>query len=269
MSIGISLSTSGIDARELVAAAGEAEQAGFDTIWVYDHLSGAVLSGRDRCLDVWSVLGAIASATSTVRLGPLVINTAVRHPAQIAVAAATVQDLSGGRLQLGLGAGANSPSPFAAELEMFHLPQFPAAARRQRVAETIGFLRALWRGDTDFTGDWSGFTDVRGVATPDPTPPIIVGANGPKMAAVAGALADGINAHHGDPALSAIIAIARDAAGQRPFRLTVEGMWRPDLLDPQSDQRAELASLGIDHLTVGWNVTLGRAAIRAAASHLR
>ena len=109
METGISLDPAGIDAPVLVEAAQAAEAAGFASVWCYDHLSGTVL-GADRCLDVWSVLGAVAASTSRVRLGPLVVNVTTRHPIHIAVAAATLQSLAGGRLVLGLGAGSSRPS---------------------------------------------------------------------------------------------------------------------------------------------------------------
>ena len=189
----------------------------------YDHLSGTVL-GADRCLDVWSVLGAVATSTSRVRLGPLVVNVTTRHPIHIAVAAATLQSLAGGRLVLGLGAGSSRPSPYAAEMAMFHLVDEPADRRRARVAETIGFLRGLWSGAASFEGN-GPLPDTSGVAVPTPMCPMVLGANGPRMAELAGRLADGVNFHSSEPALERLVDIARHAAGvadRQGFEVSVE-----------------------------------------------
>jgi alkanesulfonate monooxygenase SsuD/methylene tetrahydromethanopterin reductase-like flavin-dependent oxidoreductase (luciferase family) len=101
---GLSLNPAGCDGPLLLEAARRAEAAGFDSVWCYDHLSGAVL-GTDHCLEVWSALGAIAAVTERVQLGPLVANVTTRPAAHLATAAATLQSLSGGRLRLGLAQG--------------------------------------------------------------------------------------------------------------------------------------------------------------------
>ena len=117
-----------IDARAsvLVEAAVVAESAGFEAIWTYDHISGIAFGGRP-VLDVWTVLASIAASTTRVGVGPLVINTVARHPAHVAVATATLQDLSGGRVRLGLGAGAGPESPYSRELAMVGLPVMSSA----------------------------------------------------------------------------------------------------------------------------------------------
>ena len=233
MSTGISLSTIGVDAPTLVEAAGRAEEAGFSAVWCYDHLSGAVLRG-DRSLDVWAALGAVATATARVSVGPLVANATTRHPAQLAVAAATVQSLSGGRLRLGLGAGAGPGSPFAVELEMFQVEPRPAGERRARLEEVVAFLRALWDGADRFDGRWAGFSDVRGVILPSPPPPIILGANGPRLAELAGRVADGVNFHAAEDDLAGLVATvhrAADAAGREAPSASVEGPFEPEWVD--------------------------------------
>ncbi len=266
METGISLNPAGIDAPVLVEAAQAAEAAGFASVWCYDHLSGTVL-GADRCLDVWSVLGAVATSTSRVRLGPLVVNVTTRHPIHIAVAAATLQSLAGGRLVLGLGAGSSRPSPYAAEMAMFHLVDEPADRRRARVAETIGFLRALWSGAASFEGEWARFSDASGVAVPTPMCPMVVGANGPRMAELAGRLADGVNFHSSEPALERLVDIARHAAGaadRQGLEVSVEAPFAREWLDPGSPTRQQLAASGVGEVAVQWNASLGVRAIEDA-----
>ena len=93
---------------EYVAMARAAEDAGFDTIWLGDHLLYRYSDGSERGpWEVFTMLAAIAASTSTIKLGPLVAATAFHAPPMLAKMAATVDEISGGRLVLGLGAGWN------------------------------------------------------------------------------------------------------------------------------------------------------------------
>ena len=267
---GISLNMATGDARQIVEAARLAEQVGFESVWCYDHLSGSVFDG-DGSLDVWSILAAIAMATEDVAIGPLVVNVTTRHPAHIALAAATLQSLSGGRLQLGLGAGSSRPSPFAAEMDMFGFVQDGAERRRARVIEAIGFLRALWRGSSSFEGEWASFQAVSGMSVPRPQCPIHVGANGPKMAALAGSHADGVNFHSWEPDLAGLIEVALRASSERgeaPLVVSVEGPWQRDWLELNSPTLRGLSDLGVSEVMLRWNSELGLDAIRGAARWL-
>ena len=271
MTTGLSLNPAGCDGPLLVEAARRAEAAGFDAVWCYDHLSGAML-GADHCLEVWSALGAITAVTERVQLGPLVANVTTRPAIHLATAAATLQSLSGGRLRLGLGAGASEPSPFALEMSMFHLEQDGAADRRARVAETIAFLRALWAGDPSFAGRWARFDDVRGVGVPSPPCPIVIGANGPKVARLAGLLAEGVNVHSFERDLGGLVAVARAAAaevGRVDFTTSVEAPLEPAWVDPDGPARRRLATVGVDEVVLAWRAELGLAAIDEAGRGLR
>jgi alkanesulfonate monooxygenase SsuD/methylene tetrahydromethanopterin reductase-like flavin-dependent oxidoreductase (luciferase family) len=252
-----------VDIATLLDAARAAEDAGFAGVWTYDHLSGAVLHGR-RALEVWSLLGALATVTARVAIGPLVTNATVRRPAYINAAVATLQELSGGRVRLGLGAGAGPGSPFARELTMLGLEVHGARARRQMVADTIGFLRALWSGAEEYVGAAVGFRDVEGVLMPDPPPPILVGANGPRMATLAGEWADGVNVHEFTPDAPGLLKIARDAAtaaGRSSFALTVESPFTDPWLDAASDERGQMEALGVSRVMLRWSSDLGVPAI--------
>jgi alkanesulfonate monooxygenase SsuD/methylene tetrahydromethanopterin reductase-like flavin-dependent oxidoreductase (luciferase family) len=262
MRISLSLNPAGVPVSELVGRARRAEAAGFDRVFCYDHVSGASLGGGGSH-HVWSVLAAVATSTSTIGIGSLVANVTTRPAVDIALAAATLQDVSDGRFVLGLGAGASGPDIYAAEMAMFGLDAEPAPRRRARVSETIGFLRALWRGDDHFAGEWCRFDGVRDVAVPSPVPPIVVGANGPKMAALAGEHADAVNLHSWESDLESLIAVARRAARRDPFEVTVEAPSEPAWLDPDGDQRRRLVEVGVDELILAWNESVDAKVLRA------
>jgi alkanesulfonate monooxygenase SsuD/methylene tetrahydromethanopterin reductase-like flavin-dependent oxidoreductase (luciferase family) len=262
MRISLSINPAGVPVAAMIDVARHAEAAGFDRVFCYDHLSGRSLGGGDSH-HVWSVLAALAASTSTVGIGSLVANVTTRPAVDIALAAATLQDVSAGRFVLGLGAGASGPDIYAAEMTMFGLDAEPAPRRRARVSETIDFLRALWRGDERFAGEWCRFDDVRDVAVPSPIPPIVVGANGPKMAALAGEHADAVNLHSWESDLDGLITVARHAAGRESFEVTVEAPCEPAWLDPASDQRRQLVGLGVDELVLAWNPSVDAAMLRA------
>jgi alkanesulfonate monooxygenase SsuD/methylene tetrahydromethanopterin reductase-like flavin-dependent oxidoreductase (luciferase family) len=155
---------------------------------------------------------------------------------------------------------------------MLGLEVHSARARRQMVADTIGYLRALWSGAPEYVGTAVGFRDVEGVLIPDPPPPIYVGANGPRMATLAGECADGVNVHEFTPDAPGLLKIARDAAiaaGRPAFALTVESPFTDPWLDPDSDERGEMEALDVSRVIVRWSVDLGVPAITRAGGFSR
>lgn len=167
----------GLDA--LVARARWAEQAGFSTFSVSDHLNAP---------SPFVTLQAIAGATSTIRLGTLVVNNDLRHPVVLAQDAATVDHLSGGRLELGLGAGWAKP-----EYDRAGLEYRPAGERIDRLRETVLALRPLFRGELHSTDGPSLRLDHHFVV-PSPAQggdiPLAIGGNGDRLLTLAGEYAD-------------------------------------------------------------------------------
>src|SRR5262245_5382681 len=129
---------------DLVAMARLAEAMGFDSLWFSDHL---MPEGRYGHWDGWSLLAGIAAVTQRITLGTIVSCTSFRNPALLAKMADTVDEISGGRLVLGLGAGWHEPD--------FRAFGYPFDHLVSRFAEAIQIIHALLRdGHVDFVGDY-------------------------------------------------------------------------------------------------------------------
>ena len=101
-------------------------------MWLNDHLAGSV-QGSSQVLECWTVLSTLAASVPRITIGSLVLNVANRDPFTLAVMAATLQHVSGGRLILGLGAGAHAGTPWAIEQEALGRPVAADPERRQNV----------------------------------------------------------------------------------------------------------------------------------------
>jgi alkanesulfonate monooxygenase SsuD/methylene tetrahydromethanopterin reductase-like flavin-dependent oxidoreductase (luciferase family) len=164
--------------REMRDLAMAAESVGFDSIWVGDHLLYRGPDGIAGPWEAWSLLAALAAVTERVQLGPFVASTSFHSPAMLAKKAATVDEISGGRLILGLGAGWNQT-----EYEAFG---FPFDHRVDRFAEAFTIIRTLLReGAIDFEGHYYTARDCELVPRPRPGgPPLMIGSTGPRMLAI-------------------------------------------------------------------------------------
>ena len=180
------------DIRDLAMAA---EDVGFDSLWVVDHLlyqlEGA--SEPDGLWEAWSVLAALAACTERVELGTLVLAMGFRNPALLAKMADTVDEISGGRLILGVGAGYH-------ELE-YRAFGFPYDHRFARFEEALQIVHGLLRtGEIDFDGTYHQARDcVLKPRGPRPEgPPILIGTKGHKMLRLTARYADMWNAYWDD-----------------------------------------------------------------------
>jgi probable F420-dependent oxidoreductase len=161
---------------ELIGMARLAEEVGFDSVWLGDHLIYDLAVGSRGPWEVWTSLAAIAASTSRVELGPLVASTSFHAPAMLAKQAATVDAISGGRLIVGLGAGWNRR-----EYDAFG---FPYDNRVSRFEEAFTIIRTLLRdGEIDFHGRFSDVDRcVLHPRSPRPGgPPLMVGSTGARM----------------------------------------------------------------------------------------
>ena len=194
MKIGVQLPEVEREVRwpELREVAMVAEDCGFDSIWLGDHLLYRGPDGTARGpWEAWSVLAALAEATERVELGPLVAATSFHAPAMIAKKAAAVDEISGGRLILGLGAGWNR-----VEFEAFG---FPYDNRVSRFAEAFTIIRTLVReGAIDFEGEYYANKGMELVPLARPDMKILIGSNGARMLRIALPHADMWNTWHLD-----------------------------------------------------------------------
>jgi probable F420-dependent oxidoreductase len=164
----------------VLAAARRAEELGYATISMPDHFMPQ--------LAVWPTLAAVAQAAPTVRLGTFVIAADFRHPAMLAKDVATVDVLSDGRVELGIGAGWARD-----EYEAAGIPFAPPGVRIERLAETVAIVKGLWGPEPlTYAGRHFTITALDGQPKPVqlPRPPIVIGGGGRRVLALAAREAD-------------------------------------------------------------------------------
>jgi len=186
----------GASYEQLLAVARCAEECGFDAFFRSDHyLKMGEVDGRPGPTDAWIALAGLARDTERIRLGTLLSAATFRLPAQLAVIVAQVDAMSGGRVELGLGAGW-----FEEEHRAFGIP-FPAAVgeRFDRLEEQLEIVSGMWaaeQGHYSFSGAHYQIVDNAGLPKPAqrPRPPIIVGGKGLRRTpAIAARFADECN----------------------------------------------------------------------------
>jgi F420-dependent oxidoreductase-like protein len=183
---------------ELQALWRRIEDAGFDWISIWDHFYAADGTGEPMCLEAVSIHAALALATTRVRCGSLVYSVGYRHPAVLANAMATLDQLSGGRITLGLGAGW-----LDAEYRAYGIPFPPAPVRLRQLDEGIQCVRALLTEESaTFAGEYFSLHDAK--CEPKPVQarlPLWIGGGGEQVTLrIAAQHADGWNVPFVDPA---------------------------------------------------------------------
>lgn len=178
-SLGIKLSPQNCAIGDLRAVWRIADEAGFDHLWAFDHFNPIFSDVAGDVFEGMTLLAAMAEATSRVRIGLMVAGNTYRHPGVLAKMATTIDHLSGGRLEFGLGAS-------GAEVEhtMLGIPFYTAGERIRRLAEALTVCRKLWTEErASFDGRYYTLTDA--VSNPKPLqrphPPIWVGGAGEKL----------------------------------------------------------------------------------------
>ncbi len=195
---------------DLVRRVREAEVMGFASAWVDDDPLTPGLAD----FEPWTALAALARDTSTIRLGTMVTAVTFRHPSFLAAQLATVDHLSEGRAELGIGAG-GPPNPYG----VFGLDEWGPRERAERLEEQAAILDPLLRGETvDFAGRHYRAHGARLTRPPvrRPRPPLVVAAHGDRGLRVAARHADGWNSFGGQPYPAAV-----DPAGRVPLATAV------------------------------------------------
>ena len=234
----------GITWERWVEIAQLCETLGFDGLFRSDHVT-SVVNGEERdCLEAWTVLAGLAAVTTRLRLGTLVSPATYRHPSMLAKEFATVDAISGGRAELGLGAGWHK-----GEHAALGIP-FPAMTDRvAMLAEQLEIVRAQWTGEpTAFAGrhyNLDGIA-VRPVPIAQPHPRIIIGGSGGHTTALLAARwADEYNLPYVSVADAhrhrATIAAACDEVGRDPATLRITLM-TAFVLGPDSAIREQRAA---------------------------
>ncbi|WP_072689123.1 LLM class F420-dependent oxidoreductase [Rhodococcus marinonascens] len=216
-------------ARRFVKLAQKAEELGFDSFMIPDHLGNQV--------GPIAALGALAIATDKIRLGTAVLANGFRHPAVLAKDAATIDVLSGGRLELGIGAGWMKE-----EFDKGGIDYERPAVRIAKLEESLQILDTLLRGqECNFDGKYYQIKGLKGSPRPrqGPRPPIAVGGGGPKMLALAAKYAD-------------IISVATPTS--KEGRLLLSGVTLEKTME-RVDRIREAAGDRFDDIELNWTIT--------------
>jgi alkanesulfonate monooxygenase SsuD/methylene tetrahydromethanopterin reductase-like flavin-dependent oxidoreductase (luciferase family) len=214
--------------RDLQEMALLGEEIGVDSLWITDHLiqrnPGEAPRGMWEC---WSLIAGLAAITERPEIGTLVLCSSFRNPTLLAKMADTVEEISNGRLILGIGAGWNKP-----EYDAFG---YPFDHRTDRFAEALTILTGLLRdGQIDFTGTYYEARDceLRPRGPRPQGPPIMVGASqaGPRMLELA--------ARHGDGWNTWFSSTGNTVAGLKPLLARVDAACAAAGRDPQTLERS-------------------------------
>jgi F420-dependent oxidoreductase-like protein len=225
---GLKLSGQDCTIEDLRAVWRVADEGGFDHVWDFDHLASIGDGGPDRQIyEGWSLQAAMAEATKRVRIGCLVTGNTYRNPALLAKIAVTVDHLSGGRLEFGIGAA-------WAEIE-HQMYGFDGLDHRVgRLSESLRIIKSLWTEErTNFDGRYYKMKDAIGNPKPiqKPYPPIWIGASGETTIRLVARYADVWNIAGGDPSraaeLSEKLEQACAAIGRNPgeIRRSIQFGW--------------------------------------------
>lgn len=240
-----------VPAGELVSLWKQIESLGFGWISVWDHFYAADMTGDAECLESVSMHAALACSTSKVRVGCLVYSVGYRHPAVLANAIATIDHLSGGRADVGIGAGWSQ-----LEYDAYGIPFPSVKTRMDQLEEGVQILRGLLHDETTtFEGKWFSVHDARNEPRPVQAKlPIWIGGGGEKRTLkIAARYADGWNVPFISPEEFArkrgVLLQHCEDVGRDPseIRCTINvGLaWREEDLEPQFGRITQMVLPGV------------------------
>ncbi len=263
-----------------VAVAQQADRLGFESIWLFDHFHTIPRPTDEITFESFTSLAALAALTSRVRLGHIVICTAFRNPALTAKMISTMDTISGGRMELGIGAG------WKRDEWLGYGYGFPETRERlARLGDDLEVIVRMLSGDrhahATFDGHYSHVRDARNVPKPiqKPRVPIMVGGNGPNVTwRLAARHADELNVDGMSPdEVSEALPVIRsrcEEIGRDPASLPVSvHIWRELLAAggaPRIDQLAAYREVGVSRvMTILDESTRSDGALEALAADAR
>lgn len=265
MDFGLDVSQHQLTWSEVASRVRFAEDAGFTSAWVFDHFTPLYGDPRGPCLEGWTLLAALAAITERVRLGTLVTGITYRHPSLLATQAITTDHVSGGRLDLGLGAAWHHREHRALGID------FPPPRERvERLEEAIEVIRLIMTADgATFAGQHVRLQEATYRPRPvqRPHPPLWIAGSGPRRMLPLAAREADVWHTFGEPAelarKSRIVDEHAERAGRDPAlirratNLSISGT--TDTIRRDAEQRAEV---GFDYLVASWPEQ-GRAKVEA------
>lgn len=240
---------------ELLSRTRLAEQAGFEALWIFDHFKPLYSNPKGPCFEGWTLLAALAAATETIRLGPLVTGVTYRHPSVLVTEAVTVDHVSNGRLEFAIGA-----AWFDGEHHELGI-EFPNNRRRiEMLEDAINIYRLLTtREDVDYDGKHYSLKNATYLPQPvqKPYPPLWIGASGEKvMLPLVGRTADAWHTFGNRKDLARkwdVVAGAAEKSGRDPSdikrstNISISKPW-----DEVRERAHAYRDLGLDSLIVSW-----------------
>lgn len=218
---------SGSSPARIRAVAGAAEELGFDSVWTTEHIvvGPEGVDPYGRVYDPLVTLAWIAGWTERIGLGTSIVLVPLHNPFHLAKEAATLQELSGGRLTVGVGMGWHR--------DEFDFMGVPFDGRGRRADEQIRLMRALWDGEPSFEGRFWSYADATAEPHPSPPPPIWVGGSSERAIRRARELGDVWHPSRGSDA-----AHVREVKQRHP-ELTVVPRTSPDQVEAMLDAGAD------------------------------
>jgi alkanesulfonate monooxygenase SsuD/methylene tetrahydromethanopterin reductase-like flavin-dependent oxidoreductase (luciferase family) len=262
-SFGIMTAPMEVDYADVLRVWREADDiAAIEHAWLFDHLMSLAEDPTGPVYEGWTLLAALAAQTRRLRLGLLVTSNRFRPPAMLAKIATTVDIVSGGRLDFGIGAGSRPSLPAARrEYEMHGMPYHDFTHSVQNLDEALTVIRRLWTEPEpfDFAGTHIQLTGAFGNPKPvqRPCPPIMIGGRSAALLRVVAAHADLWNIPGGDIAdgkeRSALLDRYCDEIGRDPAAITRSMFLPVSYDDPDVTRSAVGAALdaGFSHLVLG------------------
>lgn len=220
--LGVTLPQFTDDPERFVDGVRRAEEVGFDSIWVFDHLWPLIARKERPVIECWTALAWAAAESTSIRIGTLVTRSTLRHPALLAKMALTVAEIAPGRLTVAIGSGDELSR---SENEAFGIPYYADDDRIAQVVSSVRCVRDCFDSErVTIADEYASLVDLPISPRPGTPPRLWVGGRSDDLLELAGTIADGWNGWGGGPKR-----FAQDAAtvlgygGDRPVELSWGG----------------------------------------------